>query len=220
MTTSTAPTIAPATYRIDPARSTIRFAAKAMFLTVRGTFTVREGTITVADDVTRSAVTATVDATSIDTANTRRDNDLRSKKYLDTARHPDIQFTSREVTPDSVTGILRVHGTDQRVTLTLAPESTPNARDWSRVTSTSSWQSSPHAPEVPDGATRRVHARYPAHLSVTTSQGASECRHRIRPTTRRRWPGCSPISSWPSPFRQEVGRSTRRCMACSARVLG
>ncbi len=59
MTTSTAPTIAPATYCIDPVRSTIRFAAKAMFLTVRGTFTVREGTITVADDVTRSTVTRT-----------------------------------------------------------------------------------------------------------------------------------------------------------------
>jgi polyisoprenoid-binding protein YceI len=126
MTTSTAPTVAPATYCIDPARSTIRFAAKAMFLTVRGTFTVREGTITVADDVTRSTVTATLDATSIDTANTRRDNDLRSKKYLDAARHPDILFASREVTPDSVTGILSVHGTDQPVTLTLAPESTPD----------------------------------------------------------------------------------------------
>jgi polyisoprenoid-binding protein YceI len=126
MTTSTAPTIAPATYCIDPVRSTIRLAAKATFLTVRGTFTVREGTITVADDITRSTVTAIVDATSVDTANTRRDNDLRSKKYLDTARHPDIQFTSREVTPNSVTGILRVHGTHQRVTLTLAPESTPD----------------------------------------------------------------------------------------------
>jgi polyisoprenoid-binding protein YceI len=128
MTASTAPAIAPATYRIDPTRSTVRFVAKGMFglLPVRGTFTVREGTIVVADDVNRSTVTATVDAATVDTANTRRDNDLRSKKYLDTARHPDILFASREVTPDSVTGILRVHGTDQRVTLTLAPESTPD----------------------------------------------------------------------------------------------
>jgi polyisoprenoid-binding protein YceI len=99
MTASTAPAIAPATYRIDPARSTVRFVNKAMFFTVRGTFTVREGTIVVADDITRSTATATVDAASLDTANTRRDNDLRSKKYL---------------------------GTDQRVTLTLAPESTPD----------------------------------------------------------------------------------------------
>ena len=117
---------APAAYRIDPARSTVRFVAKAMFFAVRGTFTVREGTIVVADDVTCSTVTGTVDAASVDTANPRRDNDLRSKKYLDSARHPDILFISRAVTLDSVTGILRVHGTVQRVTLILAPESTPD----------------------------------------------------------------------------------------------
>jgi polyisoprenoid-binding protein YceI len=128
MTASTAPAIAPATYRIDPTRSTVRFVSTGMFglLRVRGTFTVRDGTIVVADDVTRSTVTATVDAASVDTANTRRDSDLRSAKYLDTARHPDILFASREVTPDSVSGILRVHGTGQQVTLTLAPKSTPD----------------------------------------------------------------------------------------------
>jgi polyisoprenoid-binding protein YceI len=128
MTASTAPAIAPATYRIDPARSTVRFVSKAMFglFRVRGTFTVREGAIVVADDITRSTVTATMDAASIDTANTRRDHDLRAKKYLDTARHPDILFASREVTADSVTGILRLHGISQRVTLSLAPESTPD----------------------------------------------------------------------------------------------
>ncbi|MDT5009947.1 MAG: hypothetical protein QOH57_1564 [Mycobacterium sp.] len=128
MTASTTPAIAPAAYRIDPARSTVRFVNKAMFglLPVRGTFTVREGTIVVADDVARSTVSVIMDAASVDTANARRDNDLRSKKYLDIARHPDILFTSREVTPDSVTGILRVHGTSQRVTLALAPESTPD----------------------------------------------------------------------------------------------
>lgn len=127
MTASTAPAIAPATYHIDTARSTVGFVSKIFgLLRVRGTFTVRDGTIVVADDVTRSSVTATVDAASIDTANTRRDKDLRSKKYLDTARHPEILFTSREVTPDSVTGMLYVHDTAHRVTLTLTPGSTPD----------------------------------------------------------------------------------------------
>ena len=62
MTASTAPTIAPATYRIDLARSAIRFVSKALFglFRVRGTFTVRDGTIVVAEDVTRCTVTATV----------------------------------------------------------------------------------------------------------------------------------------------------------------
>lgn len=128
MTASTAPAIAPATYVIDPGRSRIEFIAKAMFglLTVRGTVTVRDGTIVVADDVTRSTVTATVDAASVDTANARRDKDLRSRKYLDIARYPDIVFAGREVTPDSVTGILQVHGTGQRISLPLRAESTPD----------------------------------------------------------------------------------------------
>src|SRR4051794_29057996 len=101
MTASTAPTIAPATYLIDPARSTIRFVSKAVLglFRVRGTFPIRDGTIVAADDVPRSPVTAAVDAASVNPANTRRDKDLRSTKYLDTAHHPDILFASREVTP-------------------------------------------------------------------------------------------------------------------------
>lgn len=127
MTVSTTPTIAPATYRIDTDRSTVRFVSKIFgLLRVRGTFTVRDGTIVVADDVTHSTVTAAVDAASIDTANTRRDKDLRSKKYLHTTRHPEILFASREVTSASVTGILEIRGVGQQVTLTLAPESTPD----------------------------------------------------------------------------------------------
>jgi polyisoprenoid-binding protein YceI len=128
MNATTAPAIDPGTYRIDPSRSTVRFVSRAMFglFRVGGTFAVRQGTIVVADDVTESSVTATVDAASVDTANTRRDNDLRSAKYLDTERYPDILFASREVTSEEVTGILRVHGSDQRVTLTVVPESAPD----------------------------------------------------------------------------------------------
>lgn len=124
MTASTTPAIAPATYRIDPARSIIRFACKGMFGldTVRGTFTVRHGTIVVADEVTRSTVTATVNAGSVESGNKRRDAHLRSKTFLDTERHPEITFTSNEVTSSTVTGTLTVHGVSKPVTLAVTPE--------------------------------------------------------------------------------------------------
>lgn len=124
MTASTRPATAPATYRIDPARSTIRFACKGMFglATVRGTFTVRHGTIVVAGDVTQSTVTATVNAGSVESGSKRRDADLRSKRFLDTDRHPEITFTSREVTDSTVTGTLTAHGVSQPVTLAVTPE--------------------------------------------------------------------------------------------------
>lgn len=125
--TTTLPAIAPATYRIDPTRSTIRFTVRGLFglATVRGTFTVRDGTIVVADEPARSKVDATIDAASFATGVRRRDEDIRSKRYLDTAAHPDIRFTSREVTAGSVTGILTVRGVGQRITLDFDPAATP-----------------------------------------------------------------------------------------------
>jgi polyisoprenoid-binding protein YceI len=117
--TTTAPALAPATYRIDPARSSVRFTAKELFglIKVPGAFPVTGGTVVVAEDLTLSRVSATMDAASIDTGSRRRDNDLRTKRFLDTARHPEITFSSREVRAGTVTGVLTVRGTGQWVTL-------------------------------------------------------------------------------------------------------
>jgi polyisoprenoid-binding protein YceI len=120
MTTSAATAIRPATYRIDSSRSRVRFTAKGMFglVPVHGTFRIRDGVVVVAEELAESTVTASIDAASVETANARRDRDLRSKRFLDTDRHPTISFTSRAVTAGSVAGTLVVHGTSQPVTLT------------------------------------------------------------------------------------------------------
>jgi polyisoprenoid-binding protein YceI len=121
MTTSTAAAaLKPATYRVDPDRSTVRFTAKGMFglVPVEGTFRIRHGAVFLSEDLEVSTASAVIDAGSVDTANERRDRDLRSKRFLDTARYPDISFTSEMVAGGSVTGTLRVQETSRPVTLT------------------------------------------------------------------------------------------------------
>jgi polyisoprenoid-binding protein YceI len=121
---ATLPSLVPATYRIDPERSTVRFTATHFFGlgAVHGTFAVQEGSIIVAGDLGATRVCAMLDAATIDTGNPRRDNDLRSAKFLDVARHPTITFTSRTVATDAMTGVLTVRGVGQRVTLAIRPD--------------------------------------------------------------------------------------------------
>ncbi|WP_250285875.1 MULTISPECIES: YceI family protein [unclassified Frankia] len=83
-------------YRVDPARSTVRFTTRGLFglLKVVGTLTVREGSIVVADPLETSTVRAVIDATSLDTANSTRDKHLREAGFLDVGTYPDITFVS------------------------------------------------------------------------------------------------------------------------------
>lgn len=99
----TAPTNAPqlqappaGTYRLDPARSSVTFTAKHMFGlgTVRGSFALRDGGMTIAEPLAGSTARATVDATSFQSGGERRDKDVASGKFLDSANNPDITFAS------------------------------------------------------------------------------------------------------------------------------
>ncbi len=86
-------------YRIDPDRTTVSFATRHLFglAPVRGSFRLREGHITVADPAPGSAVRATIAAGSFHTGTAARDTHVRSARYLDTERHPDIVFASTGV---------------------------------------------------------------------------------------------------------------------------
>jgi polyisoprenoid-binding protein YceI len=102
-------------YRIELAESAISFATRHIFglAPARGTFALREGTIHVASPVETSAVHATIAADSFDTGLAARDNTVRSKQYLDVARHPDITFTANGVARDGgwvLRGALTVRG--------------------------------------------------------------------------------------------------------------
>ncbi|ROT33578.1 YceI family protein [Micromonospora sp. HM5-17] len=86
------------TYRLDPAHKRIGFVARHMMVSkVRGEFREAEATITVAENPLESAVTATIQAASIDTGQTDRDNHLRGGDFLEVEKFPTIEFRSTGV---------------------------------------------------------------------------------------------------------------------------
>jgi polyisoprenoid-binding protein YceI len=83
-------------YRIDTGRSTVSFGTRHLFglAPVRGTFTLRDGHIHVADRLTASSVRTVVSAASMRTGNSARDTAVQSAGFLDSIRYPDIIFAS------------------------------------------------------------------------------------------------------------------------------
>lgn len=111
------------TWEIDAAHSGVSFSAKHMVVTtVRGTMAIREATIAFDEaDPTRSHVSATIDAASIDTRNEMRDNHLRSADFLDVEHHPTIEFRSTGIERDGdgwrIAGDLTIRGETRPVVL-------------------------------------------------------------------------------------------------------
>ena len=109
----------PAGYTIDTDASTLHFRSRHLFglLPVRGTFAVRSGRVDVAEPAGGSKVSVEVDAGSFHTGNDRRDGDVRSAKFLDTARHPLMTFVSDRVEGTEIVGRLTARGVERPVTL-------------------------------------------------------------------------------------------------------
>ncbi len=84
-------------WRVDPKRSEIGFAVKAMWglVTVRGVFGTYEGRLTVRAGSARGELT--IDGASLDTRNRRRDRHLRSPDFFDVERHPQISFSAQRL---------------------------------------------------------------------------------------------------------------------------
>jgi len=118
-------------YSIDPSHSQAAFSVRHLMISnVRGEFGKTTGSVTVDDaDITRSTVSATIDATTINTREPKRDGHLRSPDFFDTAKFPTITFKSTSVKKAgkdklTVAGDLTMHGVTKPVTLevTLTPE--------------------------------------------------------------------------------------------------
>jgi polyisoprenoid-binding protein YceI len=115
-------------YEIDPARSTLTFRTRHLFglAPVRGTFTIRGGTIDVAEPLGASAVHAEIEAASFRAGNAQRNASIRSPRVLDPARHPVIAFDSERYGSAEILGTLTVVGVARPVRLlvtglTVAP---------------------------------------------------------------------------------------------------
>jgi polyisoprenoid-binding protein YceI len=127
MATTQAP-VKSTTWKIDPAHSSVEFAVKHLMIsTVKGLFTDVEGEIVIVDgDPSKSSVSATLKAASIDTRTGQRDDHLRSADFLDAANFPEITFRSTRISGDEsefeVVGNLTIRGVTRAVTLDVTNE--------------------------------------------------------------------------------------------------
>jgi polyisoprenoid-binding protein YceI len=86
------------TYELDQAHKVVGFSARHMMVSkVRGVFEEATATITVAEDPLASAVVATIQAASITTGQTDRDNHLRSGDFLEAEKYPTLEYRSTGV---------------------------------------------------------------------------------------------------------------------------
>ncbi len=120
------------TWTIDTVHSHVGFVIKHMMVSkVRGNFTRFSGQIIAPDDPLATSVTVTIDATSIDTNNSMRDDHIRSADFFDAENHPTLTFVSTGVRHEDgqlyVDGNLTIRGVTKPVTLTVeTPEFGPN----------------------------------------------------------------------------------------------
>jgi polyisoprenoid-binding protein YceI len=86
-------------WNLDTVHSGINFTVRHMVVSkVRGRFAKFGGSVALDErDVTRSAVEATIDASSIDTGTGQRDDHLRSADFFDVERFPEIRFRSTQI---------------------------------------------------------------------------------------------------------------------------
>jgi polyisoprenoid-binding protein YceI len=101
----------PVGWRIDPLHSQADFSVKHMMIsTVRGHFGGVKGTVVYdPKNPAASTVDATIDCSTVDTGEPKRDSDLKSAEFFDVKKYPVMKFHSTHV---NVTGPgrLRVDG--------------------------------------------------------------------------------------------------------------
>jgi polyisoprenoid-binding protein YceI len=110
------------TWEIDTIHSEVSFVVRHLVVSkVRGRFDRFGGTIVTDEDLARSSVNVTIDASSVNTNEPTRDNHVRSADFLDVENFPNITFVSTAVRSESgayfVDGDLTIRGTTRPVTL-------------------------------------------------------------------------------------------------------
>ena len=123
------------TWRIDPSHSSAQFSVRHMMIsTVRGQFGGVKGTVVYdPKDPAASTVDASIDVTTVNTGQTKRDSDLKSAEFFDMKRYPEMKFKSKTVEAAGpgklkVTGDLTINATTRPVVLDVDGP-TPPIRD-------------------------------------------------------------------------------------------
>lgn len=107
---------------LDPAHSELTFKVKHMMIAnVKGEF--KNFTVEVdGDDILKSTLNVSVDASSINTNNTDRDNHLKSADFFDVENHKELTFKStsfkkKDDDEYELKGILTIKGISKEVAL-------------------------------------------------------------------------------------------------------
>src|ERR1700684_2869447 len=120
-----APMPEPGSWTIDAVHSFVAFTVEHFTVALaRGIAAGPSGVIVVADDVLRSTVRASIDVSTLTTANPSRDEKITGPDVLDVARFPAIEFTSTELRPagperSALDGDLTIRDVTRAVTLDL-----------------------------------------------------------------------------------------------------
>jgi polyisoprenoid-binding protein YceI len=111
------------TYEIDTVHSSVDFKIRHLISKVSGEFTEFGGTFVIApDNLDQSSVDFRIKAASIDTANEKRDEHLRSSDFFDVETYPEITFKSTKITREdddtfAVAGTLTIRGESKGIIL-------------------------------------------------------------------------------------------------------
>lgn len=110
------------TYTVDAAHSKIGFEVPHLVIaTVEGRFTKFDGSITIDSNLNKSKATLDIDAASVNTDNTQRDDHLKSPDFFDAAKSPKLSFVTKKIvgSADSlkIIGDLTIKGKTKSVTL-------------------------------------------------------------------------------------------------------
>jgi polyisoprenoid-binding protein YceI len=123
-------------YTIDPSHSSAEFSVRHLMITnVKGRFGKLAGTVELdTEHPETSVVDVTIDATSIDTREEKRDAHLRSPDFFDVEKYPTLTFKSTAVSRSddgfAVVGDLTMHGITKQVTLEVEDLSAPSKDPW------------------------------------------------------------------------------------------
>lgn len=114
-------------YRIDNNHSTIGFSISIMggLSKVNGKFTDFAITLTNDEkDITKSAVSVVIKATSVNTGITARDNHLKTADFFDVEKYPEITFQSKRIEKKGkqlvAVGTFTMHGVSKEIALPFA----------------------------------------------------------------------------------------------------
>ena len=119
-------------WHIDPLHSSAQFSVRHMMIsTVRGHFGGVKGNVTLdAKNPSADTVEATIDCSTINTGEPKRDSDLKGPEFFDVKKYPVMKFRSKRVEtsgPDKlrVTGDLTINAITRQVVLDIEGPTPP-----------------------------------------------------------------------------------------------